>query len=188
MTFESVISVCLGVGLAAAVGFRVFIPLLALSLASYFNLLELNTSWQWLGQTSAMIVFSVATIMEILGYLIPYLDNLLDTIAIPLAGIAGTIVMASTIGDFSPVISWALAIIAGGGTAAAIAGSASSARLTSTTVTAGVGNSVVSIVETLTSILLAAFSIFLPVLAVVLVALLIFLIFKFYKKFKSNRT
>ncbi|NCO63637.1 MAG: DUF4126 domain-containing protein, partial [Flavobacteriia bacterium] len=49
MNLESIISICLGIGLAASVGFRLFLPLFALSLASYFNILELNESWQWIG-------------------------------------------------------------------------------------------------------------------------------------------
>ncbi|HNU59869.1 MAG TPA: DUF4126 domain-containing protein, partial [Aquaticitalea sp.] len=115
---ETIISIFLGVGLAASVGFRVFLPLFALSLASYFNVWELNESWQWIGGIPALIVFGVATVIEILAYYIPVVDNLLDAIAIPLAMVAGTAVMVSTVAELSPVVTWALAIIAGGGTAA----------------------------------------------------------------------
>ena len=174
---ETIISIFLGIGLAASVGFRVFVPLFALSLASYFNFWELNESWQWIGSLTAVITLGVATLVEISAYYIPYLDNLLDTIAIPLATIAGT-----------AVITWSLAIIAGGGTAAAIKSSAGATRLASTTTTAGFGNPVVSTVETGTSLVMSIFSIFLPVIAFVLVILILFIIFKLYKKIKPTKS
>lgn len=187
MTTETLISIFLGIGLAASVGFRVFVPLFALSLASYFGVWELNESWQWIGSTAAVITLGVATIVEIFAYYIPYVDNLLDSIAVPLAAVAGTAVMVSTVADLSPVITWALAIIAGGGTAAAISSTTGATRLTSTATTGGLGNPVVSTLETGTSVVLSAFSIFIPVLAIVLVGIILLIIFKLYKKFKSAK-
>jgi len=188
MTTETIISICLGVGLAASVGFRVFLPLFALSLASYFGVWELNESWQWIGSTAALVTLGVATVIEIFGYYIPYIDNLLDSIAVPLAAIAGTAVMVSTVADLSPVITWALAIIAGGGTAAAISGTSSATRLTSTATTAGFANPVVSTVETGTAMLMSVFSIFLPVVGFILVLITLYIIFKVYKKIKGSKT
>jgi hypothetical protein len=184
---ETIISICLGIGLAASVGFRVFLPLFALSLASYFNVWELNSSWLWVGSLTAVIIFGVATIIEILGYYIPLVDNLLDTIAIPLATVAGTAVMMSTVSDLSPVITWALAIIAGGGTAATIKSAAGASRITSTVTTAGFGNPLVSTIETGTSIIMSIFSIFLPIIAFVLVIFVLFVIFKLYKKIRPSK-
>ncbi len=184
---ESLISICLGIGLAASVGFRVFLPLFALSLASYFNFWDLNESWMWIGSLTAVITFGVATLVEITAYYIPFIDNLLDTIAIPLATIAGTAVMVSTIVDLSPVISWSLAIIAGGGTAAVIKTASSTARLTSTASTAGFGNPIVSTLETTTSIVMTIVSFILPILAFILVILVFYLFFKLYKKIKHSK-
>ncbi|WP_452225976.1 DUF4126 domain-containing protein [Lacinutrix cladophorae] len=187
MTIETILSVFLGVGLAASVGFRVFVPLFALSLVAHFNVWELNDSWQWVGSLTAVITLGVATIVEIFAYYIPYVDNLLDSIAIPLAAIAGTAVMVSTVADLSPVITWALAIIAGGGTAAAVAGTSSVTRLASTTTTAGFANPVVATIETGTSIIMTIISIFIPVLAILLVLIILLVIFRLYKKFKSSK-
>ncbi|WP_370445564.1 DUF4126 domain-containing protein [Confluentibacter sediminis] len=184
---ETFISICLGVGLAASVGFRVFLPLFALSLASYCNVWELNDSWQWIGNLTALITFGVATLVEIFAYYIPYIDNLLDSISVPLAAFAGTAVMMSTMVDLSPVITWSLAIIAGGGTAAAISSSSSIMRLTSTTTTGGLGNPIVSTIETGTSIFMSIMSIFLPILAVIFVIVILFIIYKIYKKFKTSK-
>lgn len=186
-TFNIIISIFLGIGLAAAVGFRVFLPLLVLSLAGYFDVIPLNESWQWAGSITAVITMGVATVFEIVGYYVPWLDNLLDTIALPLATLAGTAVMVATVTDLSPVITWALAIIAGGGTAAAIKGNAAAARLTSSTTTGGLANPVLTTVETGSSIVMAIASIFVPIIAFVLVLFLFFIIFKFYKKLRKKR-
>ena len=183
---ETIISICLGIGLAASVGFRVFLPLFALSLAAYFNIWELNESWLWIGSLTAVITLGVATLVEISGYYIPFVDNLLDTIAIPLATIAGTAVMVSTVSDLSPVITWALAIIAGGGTATAIKTASGATRLKSSVSTAGLGNPLVTTVETGTSIIMSIVSIFLPIVAFILVIVVFYLIFKLYKKIKPS--
>ena len=188
MTTETILSIFLGIGLAASVGFRVFVPLFALSLSSYFGVWDLNESWEWIGSLAAVVTLGVATIVEIFAYYIPYVDNLLDSIAVPLAAVAGTAVMVSTVADLSPVVTWALAIIAGGGTAAAIAGTSSVTRLTSTATTGGLGNPVLSTVETGTSMVMSAFSIFLPIVAIILVAVILLVIFKLYKKFKPIKS
>ena len=186
MTIETILSIFLGVGLSASVGFRVFLPLFALSLAAYFILWELNDSWLWIGSTTAVFTLGIATVVEIVAYYIPVVDNALDTIAIPLATIAGTAVMVSTVADLSPVITWALAIIAGGGTAAAVKSSASATRLGSTVSTAGIGNPVVSTIETGTSIIMSIVSIFLPILAIILVLFIFYMMYKLYKKIRPN--
>lgn len=185
---ETILSIFLGVGLSASVGFRVFLPLFALSLAAYFNVWELNESWLWIGSTTAVITLGIATVVEIVAYYIPVIDNALDAIAIPLATIAGTAVMVSTVADLSPVITWALAIIAGGGTAAAVKSSASATRLGSTVSTAGFGNPIVSTIETGTSLVMSIISIFLPILAIVAVCFIFYIIYKLYKKLRPNKS
>ncbi|WP_282031988.1 DUF4126 domain-containing protein [Winogradskyella eximia] len=185
---ETILSIFLGIGLSASVGFRVFLPLFALSLAAYFNIWELNESWLWIGSTTAVITLGIATVVEIVAYYIPVIDNALDAIAIPLATIAGTAVMVSTVADLSPVITWALAIIAGGGTAAAVKSSASASRLGSTVSTAGFGNPIVSTIETGTSIVMSIISIFIPILAIIVVLFIFYIIYKLYKKLRPNKS
>ena len=104
MTTEMILSIFLGIGLAASSGFRVFVPLFALSCAAHFNIISLDDSWQWVGSTPALIILGVASIAESISYLIPLVDNMLDTVAVPLAGIAGTLVMASPLTDMSPAM------------------------------------------------------------------------------------
>ncbi|MEE9362165.1 MAG: DUF4126 domain-containing protein [Cellulophaga sp.] len=187
MTSETIISIFLGIGLAASVGFRVFLPLFALSLASYFGVWDLNESWQWIGSLAALVILGVATIIEIFAYFIPWVDNLLDSVSIPLAAIAGTAVMVSTVANLDPVITWSLAIIAGGGTATAIKGSAATGRLASTATTGGLGNPVIAAAETGTAVVVATASIFAPMIAAVLVVVILVVIFKIYRKFKPRK-
>ena len=186
MTSETIISILLGIGLAASVGFRVFLPLFILSLAAYLDFWQLNENWIWLGSMSSLLILGVATIAEILAYYIPFFDNILDTIAVPLAAIAGSAVMLSTVANLSPEITWALAIIAGGGTAAAISSSTSTTRLTSTSTTAGLANPIVSTLETGASLVISIISVILPVLGFILVLLVFYVLYKFYKKFKPS--
>ncbi len=186
MDSETIISIFLGIGLAASVGFRVFLPLFALSLASYFGVWELNGSWQWIGSLAALITLGVATVIEIFAYFIPWVDNLLDSIAIPLAAVAGTAVMVSTVANLDPVVTWSLAIIAGGGTATAIKGAGASTRLASSATTGGLANPLVSTVETGTALVVSTASIFAPILAAFLVIMILVFIFMIYRKLRPK--
>lgn len=187
MNPETIFSILIGIGLAASVGFRVFVPLFALSIAAHYNVIPLNESWSWVGSNTAIITLGIATVVEIGAYFIPWIDNLLDTIAIPLATIAGTAVMVSTVAGLDPVMTWALAIIAGGGTAAAIQTSSAATRLTSTATTAGIANPVLATVETGTSIVMSILSIFVPIIAIIFVVFLLWMVFKMYKKFRPKK-
>ena len=187
MTTETILSIFLGIGLAASVGFRVFLPLFALSLASYFGIWDLNESWEWIGSLAALLTLGIATIIEILAYFIPWIDNLLDSIAIPLAAIAGTAVMVSTVAGLDPVVTWSLAIIAGGGTATAIKGAGAAGRLASTATTGGLANPVVATVETGTAVAITAASIFAPILAAVLVIIILVVIFRIYRSLSPKK-
>lgn len=191
MTTEMMLSICLGIGLSASSGFRVFVPLFGMSLASYFGLLPLGENWLWLGSTTALVILAVASIAESLSYLVPFVDNLLDTIAIPMAGLAGTIVMAGSLTDLSPAMTWALAIVAGGGTASAIKASSAGVRAVSTTTTAGIANPVIGLAETGTAVGLSALAIFAPIVAGVLAVIgvvgFIWLVMKL-KRAKSSPT
>ena len=179
--YTIIISFCLGIGLAASAGFRVFLPLFILSLASYSGL-ELLEEFHWLGNLTSLIILGVATVVEILAYYIPWVDNMLDSIAIPIAGIAGTILMGvSFVGIESEIIHWVIAIIAGGGTAATIKGSAAGGRLASTVSTGGVSNFLVSSIETTASTVLSIISLIFPLLGIILVAAVFYFIYKGWK-------
>ena len=187
MTTETIISIFLGIGLAASVGFRVFMPLFALSLAAYFGKWDLNESWQWIGSLAAVITLGVAMLIETFAYFIPWVDNVLDSFAVPLAAIAGTAVMVSTIANLDPVVTWSLAIIAGGGTATAIKGASATGRLASTASTGGLANPIVSTIETGTAMVVTTASIFAPIVAGVLVVIILAFVFWVYRKIRPRR-
>ena len=187
-----VISIFVGIGLAAATGFRVFLPMFAVSLASYFHWIPANESFQWLASLPALITTGVATVVEILAYYIPYIDNILDSISIPLATVAGSVLFASQFMGLDGVSEWALALIAGGGTAATIASGFAGTRVASTATTGGIGNHVVATTETAGASVMSIFALALPVLAFIFAIGLVILVFvfgrKIWNKFKPKST
>lgn len=173
--FEIVMSVCLGLGLSAACGFRVFVPMLGVSIAAQSGHLTLSEGMAWLGSPIATTVFAVATVIEIAGYYIPWIDNLLDSIAGPAAVVAGIVATAAVTGELSPTLRWSLAAIAGGGTAGSTKALSVVTRATSTVTTGGIGNFVVSTVELILSIITTILAMLLPIVAAIgVVCLLVF--------------
>ena len=187
---EIIWSLCLGIGLAASSGFRVFVPLFVLSVAAYYGLVPLSDNWLWLGSVSGLVILGVASIAESLSYLVPFVDNLLDTIAVPLAGMAGILVMALTLTDFSPAMTWALAIVAGGGTATAVKTTSAATRAVSTATTVGTANPVISLFETGAAIGLSALSVVIAPLAAVFalcgLVFFVWLVVKLKKRLKAE--
>ena len=191
MNFEILLTILMGIGLSAASGFRVFIPLLVVSIASFTGNLALADSFSWIGTLPALITFGIATVFEIAGYYIPWVDNILDTITSPMAVVAGAVLMASVVTDISPLIKWVLAIIAGGGVAGTIQALTGMTRVTSSLTTGGLGNPGVSTVESGSSIALSALAIFIPLIAgIIVIALLVWatkiLINRFTAKSKTS--
>lgn len=176
---EFVFGALMGVGLSAACGFRVFVPLLVMSFAAKMSYIKLSSGFEWIAGDAAMICFLIATVAEIAAYYVPFVDNALDALAAPAAVVAGTILTASAVGDISPLLKWTLAIIAGGGAAAAVQGLTTVTRLTSSVATAGAANPAVSTAEAAGSLALSLFSIFIPVIAfVIFICLLVYFVVK----------
>ncbi len=144
---ETLLGIAIGIGLSAACGFRVFVPLLVMNLASLGGHLHLSSGFAWIGSYYATVAFGTATIAEVLGYYIPWFDHVLDIVATPAAMIAGTIATASTVTDMTPFLKWTLALIAGGGIAGLMQGTTVALRTQSSVSTAGIGNPLVSTLE-----------------------------------------
>ena len=170
---ETILSICAGIGLAAACGFRVFVPLLVASIAALSGHLQLTEHFAWIGTYPALVAFAVATVLEIAGYYVPWLDHLLDTIATPAAIVAGTIISASIFSDMSPFLRWTLAVIAGGGAAGVVQAGTVAMRAVSTSTSGGLANPLVSTAELGLSLFTSVLAIVLPVLAVTLLAALV---------------
>ncbi len=170
---ESILSIFVGIGLSAACGFRAFVPLLVMNLASRAGHIHLSPEFNWIASSPALIAFGLATLLEIAAYYLPIVDNCLDIVATPVAIVAGILVSASVITDMSPFLRWSLAIVLGGGLSAGVQGATVLARAASTGGTAGFANPILATFELGASLLTSALTIALPVLAVSLVVLLL---------------
>lgn len=166
---ETTLSLCIGIGLSAACGFRVFVPFLVMSIASFSGQLTLASGFQWIGSYPALIAFSVATALEIAGYYVPWVDHFLDSIATPAAVVAGTIITASFVTDVSPFLKWTLAVIAGGGAASLVQASTVLLRGASTVSTGGLANPVFATAELGGSLITSMLSLVAPVLTILLI-------------------
>ena len=183
------ISAFIGIGLAAASGFRVFLPMFAVSLASYMGWIPMNENFAWLSGLPTLITTGIATIVEVLAYYIPYVDHLLDTLSVPLATVAGSVLFASQFADIGTFPQWALALIAGGGTAAAISSGFAGTRAASTATTGGLGNSVVATTETAGAGIMSFLAIAAPIIAAIAAVILIITVIvlgrKLWNKFRN---
>ena len=165
------LSIVLGIALAAATGFRVFLPMLIVSGAAYTGHLHLDDSFAWLGSPSALIMLSVAALVEVAAYYVPVVDNLLDVVATPAAFVAGTIVSAAVMIDAPPMVKWTAAVIAGGGVAGLTQGLTGILRAHSTVLTGGLGNFVISTAQLGGAVLISFLALAAPAVAIALVVL-----------------
>lgn len=170
------LSAFMGIGLAAATGFRVFLPLFLVSLATFMGWIPAHENFQWLAGLPVLITTGIAMVIEILAYYIPFVDHLLDTISIPLATIAGSVIFASQFVEVGLFPQWALALIAGGGTAATISSGFAGTRAASTATTGGIGNSVVATTETAGAGIMSILAIAVPIIAFIATIILIIVV------------
>jgi hypothetical protein len=171
---ETILSVALGLALAAACGFRVFVPFLVMSLANRAGYLELSSSFAWVGSDGALWALGAATVLEIGGYYIPWVDHLLDMVASPVAVVAGVIATGAVITDIDPFWKWTLAVVAGGGLATTTQALSVAGRGVSTATTLGLGNPLVATGEAAGSFGLSALAILAPLAALGLFLLILF--------------
>lgn len=172
---DLLLAISVGLALAAACGFRVFVPLFAASVAGHTGHLGLASGFEWLGSTGAMVAFGTATVLELAAYYIPWLDHILDAVTSPAAVIAGIIASASVIVDVPPLIKWAVVLIGGGGLAGLTQSATVALRAKYGLFTTGLGNPVVSTIELIGSALTSLLAITLPLLALALVVVMVYL-------------
>ena len=181
------LSIALGIALAAASGFRVFLPMLIVSGAAYIGDLQLDNSFAWLGTPSALTMLSVAALAEVLAYYVPVIDNLLDTLATPAALIAGTIVSAAVMTDVPPMVKWTAAVIAGGGIAGLTQGLTGMLRAHSTVLTGGFGNPIIATVELGGALLISFLALVAPAAAIALVMLFLLVAIRLLRGYSEER-
>jgi len=161
------------------------LPPFFLGLAAHFGLIEMNEGLAWLSNWTALTILGVATIVELTAFYIPYLDNLLDSIASPLAVMAGVLLTSSLLSNYDPAIKWTVAGIAGGGASSIVQGGTVAIRAASSGATIGLGNFIVATLETVSSFLITLLSIFLPIIGLVLVGALFYFSYKAFKAAKN---
>ena len=174
--YQLMLAACVGLGLSAACGFRVFVPMLVMGVAQRAGMMQMSTSWDWVGSDWAILTLGVATALEVGAYYVPWLDNALDTVATPASVIAGAVAGAWAMGhiqSMDPSVQWALGIIGGGGTAASIQAVTVGTRALSSITTGGIANPVVSTAENAISTALALTAVILPPLALLVVVLVV---------------
>jgi hypothetical protein len=115
-------------------------------------------------------------VLEIAAYYIPFFDNVLDTLAAPLAVLAGIVASASVLTDLPPWVQYTVAIVGAGSTAGVVHASTSLLRLKSSAATAGFGNPVLATVELVGSILMALLALLAPLLALAAVVLIVVMV------------
>ena len=190
MAMEPLLALCAGIALAAASGFRVFVPMLALGIAARSDVINPSAGLEWVESIPALVVFGTATVAEIAAYYVPWVDHALDTVTTPGSVVAGSLAAAAAMGDFGgvdPAIKWTLAIIGGGGAAAVVQGGTVLTRALSGMTTGGFGNPVVSTGEAAGSIVLSILAIVVPLLAAAVVILLIGWVIRLFVRWRRRR-
>jgi len=184
--FDIALSIALGVGLAAATGFRVFLPVLVASAAAYSGHLPLADSFAWLATPAALTLLGVAALAEILAYYIPGVDNLLDTLATPAAFVAGTMLSAAVITDLPPMLKWTAAVIAGGGVAGLTQSLTTVLRAKSTVLTGTLGNPVIATAEVGGALLVSLLALAAPLAALLVVVVFLWLVIRLLRQISGR--
>ena len=153
-----------------------------MSVAAYTGHLPLSDNFAWLATLPAVILLSVAALIEILAYYIPGVDNLLDTLATPAAFVAGTIISAAVITDLPPMVKWAAAIIAGGGIAGLTQTTTAVLRAKSTMFTGTLGNPVIATTELGGSLLVSLMALAAPLFTLLVIVVLLWLAFRWLRQ------
>src|SRR5690606_23597672 len=153
-----------------ACGFRVFVPLLVMSIGGLLGVYTPAEGFAWLATWPALILLGVATVVEIFAYYVPWVDKLLDTIATPAALLAGLIASAAVLGDLPDAVQWALAILTGAGAAGLVQAGTVLLRGGSTATTGGLANFSVSSLENVMSLMTAVFAFIVPIITFLVMA------------------
>jgi Domain of unknown function (DUF4126) len=190
LDYHIISAVALGIALSACCGFRIFIPMLAAAIAAHNHWFNLSTDMQWLGSLPAIICFGTAALVEIVAYYFPFLDNILDAAATPLAIAAGTVIAFAIIPgqNQEPMLRWVTAFIAGGATAGTIHVGTGLLRLFSTKATIGTGNPLIATGENTAVITGSILSFIIPVIiALILLVVVFWILFASAKRFRSGK-
>lgn len=188
---NEVTAVSAGLALSAAAGLRVFLPLLALAIAVHMGVVDPGEKFAWLSHPMILVVLGTATVAEIASYYLPWVDNLLDTVATPAAIGSGTLIATTLLPEMNSALQWGLGFLLGGGSAGVVQGATVLTRGASTASSGGLGNPVVSTAETGGSLAVASLAFYIPlVVGALTLIFLVFLLVKlvgFWRRRRRNR-
>jgi len=184
---DALSAAALGMVLAATAGLRAFLPVFSASLAAWLTDLPLPAGMAWLEKPQTVLIFGVATLLEILGDKIPVVDHALDGIQLLTKPVLAVLAAAPFVYQLAPEYSVAIAIVLGAPLALGVHSAKATARLGSTATTAGMGNPVLSVAEDVAAIASIALGFLAPLLALVLMAVTIFLIARLAVRVRRRR-
>jgi hypothetical protein len=171
------------IGLSACAGLRAFLPIFGIGLASRVFGWQLAPAIHWLSSDPALIIFGLASMIEIAADKIPVVDHGLDMVQTFAGPAAGALVSFSPFVDIAPPFALALAIMTGATIAGGVHAVAATSRVKSTLATAGLANPVLSFVEDAMAVSSLVIAIFAPLL----VLLPILFIIWFWRRVTQGR-
>ncbi|HUG53416.1 MAG TPA: DUF4126 domain-containing protein [Vicinamibacteria bacterium] len=163
---ETVSSLALAIGLAACAGLRAWLPLLLAGGLARAEVLTLGPSFGFLASDRALVLFAIASVIEIVGDKIPAVDHALDMLSTVLRPAAGALLAASVMWEIrDPLVALAVGLAIGAPSAMVPHAAKSVLRAASTTLTGGLANPVISLAEDVIAVAVFVFTVLVPLLA-----------------------
>ena len=180
-------TLALAIALAASAGLRAWLPLLLAGALSRWDILDLGPAFQFLGSNKALVLFGVATAVELIGDKVPAIDHALDVIGTPLRPAAGALLAASVLGRVSdPLTALVLGTAVGAPSALVPHAAKSALRATSTALTAGVANPILSLIEDVISLVTFLLALLVPLLVVALLGITLFVASRWFQRRRAR--
>lgn len=183
---EALSAAALGLVLAACAGLRAFLPIFSASVAAWRSDMPLPPAMEWLDRPQTMVIFGVATLLEILGDKVPLVDHVLDSVQVVSKPVLAALAATPFLYQVSPEFAVGIGIVLGAPLALGVHGAKATARVGSTATTGGLGNPVLSVLEDVAAVAAIVIAFLAPLLALVLVAVLLFALFRFALRIRRS--
>ncbi len=178
-------ALALAIALAASAGLRAWLPLLLAGGLARAGVLDLGDSFSFLASNKALVLFGVATVIELVGDKVPTIDHALDAIGTPVRPAAGALLAASVLGTVSdPLTALVLGTAVGAPSALVPHAAKTALRTVSTTLTGGLANPILSLLEDAISLITFVLAILVPALVVALLGITVYLLMRLFRRRK----
>ena len=176
-------TIALAIALAASAGLRAWLPLFVAGLLAKLGVADVGDGFGWLASWPALVLFGVATVLEIVGDKVPALDHALDTVGTVLRPIAGAVAAAAVLVNIhDPMMAMVLGMVVGAPVALAPHAVKAGTRAVSSATTAGLANPVISTIEDVIAISIALLAFVVPVLVALVVLFAGFLMWRWISR------